>query len=821
MKKDTYLVGVGSSAGGLDALVGFLQGLELNSSAFYALCPHLAPEQPSMMSEILERKTGIPVQVIQDGTSCEPGKVYITPPGHIPGFSNGMFRLRPSTQSSGLALPIDDFLRGAAEAYEDKSVAVILSGSGSDGSRGVRSVKELGGTVIVQSVESSAFDGMPSNAIASGVADYEGSPKELAQFLNGFLKNALARQDELLGEIAQPENLERMLNAVRRQTKMDFAGYKEGTVCRRTERRMRFHGILSTEDYAAKLESDPDEAQALGAELLIGVTRFFREAESLRRLEQLAFPAIFNKPEKEQVRVWVPACSTGEEAFTMAMLLKEYAASHNHHHDLKVFATDVDKAAIKIASASEYSPSVSADIPKGLLERYFEYSGDLFVAKRGLRDMVVFAHHNILTDPPFTRLDLISCRNLLIYLKPETQKKVASVFAFGLKSNGFLLLGQSESLPTNGDEFQASTDKHRIYQLKSRLPRAQSLMPDFTLRIDPGVAEPGNNVRAQLPNALQADFSAKLSDILIKDGLLVNSDYEPVYVYGNIGRYFTLKPGKSNLNVTKMAHRDLEMTLTSLLSRTFSRGESGVPLLRHVKIGQDTSAEHLTLLVHRLETRDGKTFALLIVYPNLQAGDGQEDASGSKRTIKGLEEEISSLKESLREALDDSETNREELQATNEELIASNEELQSTNEELQSLNEELHTLNSELRSKIDELAQTSRDLENLMEISRIGSLFLDREFRIRKFSPKAAQDLDLLQADIGRSVHHFKFPMHPTLAADVGEVLKTNEPLEKIINNQPSGRLLVRIHPHSENKASEAEGAIVVYVELGSADPKA
>ena len=786
-----YYVGIGASAGGLEALESFFSQMTADSGMAFIVIQHLSPDYKSMMVELLSKRTAMPVRRAEEGMRVEADSVYLIPPKKNLSIFQGKLLLRESDHNRGLNLPIDVFLRSLADDQAEKAIAIILSGTGSDGVRGIRAVKEAGGMVLVQSEESARFDGMPRAAITTGLADFILTPEDMPQRLLSFIQipqDAKARQLPSLR--SDEDGLTRIFALLRERTRVDFTHYKPNTVIRRIERRMTMNQIHDLRDYVKFMDGYAGEVMALYRELLIGVTNFFRDREVFDELESHHLPRLFERVETREVRFWVAGCSTGEEAYTLAMLGREVLERLSKTLEIKIFATDLDHDAILRASSGIYPESITADLPPGYLAKYFHRREDQhYQVDRSLREMVVFAQHNLIKDPPFTKIELVSCRNLLIYLQPVLQRKAMELINFSLNPQGLLLLGSSETPGELSDAFETLHHKFKIYASKGkRNPTGNSL--EF---ISPAELRPPQS-RPRVPSSpgprdpqeerLLDRLVQALTDDFIPLAVVVNEQREALYILGEPDGYFRLQPGKMLNDVTKIAVQDLAIPLATGLQRVFGTGQelkyNGIRVKR--RDGSQTVEVRIRLLPGK---RGQELLAVILIEP--VAAPPPEEASatlplydahqGAEQRIRDLEQELQFSRENLQATIEELETSNEELQATNEELLASNEELQSTNEELQSVNEELqsvneelHTVNAEHQRKIMELIDLNNDLDNLITSTRIATLFLDEHLVIRRFTPPIKSIFKILDSDVGRPVSHL---LHTLTDADPYQLIQT------------------------------------------------
>jgi len=797
-----YVVGIGASAGGLDAIERFFDHLpkemaEETGTAF-VLVQHLSPDFRSLMDELLARHTDLPIQLVEDAMPVEAGRVYLIPPKKEMIITGGRLLLSERSPQQELSLPIDVFFRSLAQDCGSRAVAVVLSGGGSDGSRGVRDVHEAGGLVLVQSAATAQFDGMPRTAIDAGVADHVLPPEDMPRVL---ADHAARREADasVSGAPSEPEGIGAVYRMLEEEFGLDFTHYKPSTVTRRIERRLTLARSSDVAEYVARLRSERGELDTLYRDLLIGVTRFFRDPEAFAVLERHVLPEILQRtPRGATLRIWVAGCATGEEAYSIAIVLQELMAKHGER-PVKIFASDVHRGSIERASQAIYDEEAVAGVSPERLERFFLRSGGAYQVVPELRRMIVFAAHNAIKDAPFTRVDLVSCRNLLIYLQPQAQQKVLSLFHFALNRGGILFLGPSESIGALTRDF-ASVDKHwRIYQKHT----------DSRVAVDPRIQPAPSSARAAHLSVPPARYSVSqllgtydaLLDEVMPPSLLVNDRGELVHAFAGASRFLRPRDGRLTNEVIDFVDSELRMVLAGGMRRALS--EPGAIVFKGVRVTSDGGTSPHTVSLRRVQGKSGGAPHVLVTFE--ATGAPREGAAAteieldqvSREQVGTLEAELAHTKENLQSAIEELETSNEELQASNEELHASNEELQSTNEELQSVNEELYSVNAEYQRKIAELTELTNDMDNLLSSTQIGTIFLDRDLKIRKFTPQIAETFDLVLHDVGRSIETFAHKMdHPELLDDLKQVLATGAPVERELRDARGRSFFLRLLPY-------------------------
>ncbi len=768
------IVGVGASAGGLDALNEFFAEVSNTTGVAFIVIQHLSPDFKSMMSHLVSKHTKITVVDAEDDMPVEPDHVYVLPLRADLRLNGGRITLSEARPSKGVNHPIDTFFESLAREQRENSACVVLSGSGTDGMRGVQAVKEAGGLVLVQEPSTTQFDGMPNSALSTGFADFVGSPAALAQELCRFAEHPLARGDRSAHAKREEAALDRLLEMIEDHLHVDFSTYKRSGVFRRMQRRLPACECSSLTEYVDYIREHPEELVFLGEAMLIGVTRFCRDEGAWAAFQsEVVQPLIDTVPDRTTIRAWVAGCSTGQEAYTLGVALDRAVRESGRNIEFRIFATDVDPEAIARAGSGEYTKSQVADIPEEELADYFDRRGELFVARRTIRDRITFASHNLLQDPPFTKLHLITCRNLLIYLGSEAQGQVMSRFEFALLPRGFLFLGISETVGSFDSVFREVNPKWKLFVRREGVGQSP---PSFALsapRMDRPLHKAGQLVAR--PTGADAIYEAVVARFA-PPGLAIDDQFHIVHVFGNVGSRLTLPAGRVNLNLLKMVPRGAAAVLSASIRTARQRGEE---VSCRFAITEDSEP-----LMLRIVPPTEKN-PVLVFFEETQAGDASVEApitvdvdSETARRVQELEEEGVMLRQNLQTAIQEHETANEELQATNEELIASNEELQSTNEELQSVNEELYTVNTEYQEKIGELEQMNEDLEHVLSATQAGILILDHELHIRRYNEGCLGLFPLLEQDVGRplgdiAVRARGWEFEPVIR----KVLESGEPL--------------------------------------------
>jgi len=819
-----YIVGVGASAGGLEALGKLFAEMPVNSGLSFVVVQHLSPDYKSFMVELLSKKTSIPVSRAEDQLEVAPNHIYLIPPKKNLKILKGRLLLVDPDLSRGFNLPIDVFFRSLAEERQHHAIGIVLSGTGSDGTMGIRALKDAGGMVMVQTEATAQFDGMPRSAIGTGLADFILPPEEMPKQLMSYLQHPfVVKQETILRTQNSTDSLMHKIFALLKEhCGADFSSYKPSVIDRRIARRITINQLNNLEEYVRYLQTSPREAMLLFNELLICVTRFFRDREAFEFLQKVTVPELFkNTPAGETIRVWVPSCSTGEEAYSLAMLLTEAMRLRDKSWPVKIFATDISKTAIENASQGLYSESEVADVPAEMLKRYFTRRPEGWQVNQALRQAVVFAKHDLLKDPPFTKLDLVSCRNVLIYFQPALQSRIISMFHFALKPGGILFLGNSETVGEQTDRFHTLSSRHKVYQA-----RATGLMPSYDLRsvnpASPRLAESLRPTRYQ-PAAdlrlLEAVYQEVIADFA-PACIVVDENNDVLHLLGKAGDYLHPPTGAFTRNVLKLTNRHISVTLATMLHRASRDGREHA--FDNVKFRHGRKLLIVRLRVRPLRLHDGATTGprLIFIEPKQavrvtrkEVAEFQADQTASQR-IADLEQELVYSKETLQATIEELETSNEELQATNEELLAANEELQSTNEELQSLNEELHTVNTENQSRIEELTALSNDINNLMASARIGTMLVDDNLRIRRMSSALSTMTQLRLADVGAPLEVLSRELQAPQIIDLAQqVVESDQPREHLVLGYQSRSILVRLVPY-KTETNITRGLVVTLIDL-------
>lgn len=825
------IVGIGASAGGLEALEIFLGRVPEVSGMAFVIVQHLDPTHKGIMPELLQRATGMKVIQVKDRTKVRPDGVYVIPPNKDMSILHGVLHLLEPAAPRGLRLPIDFFLRSLAQDQQEHSIGVILSGMGSDGTLGLRAIKEKAGVVLVQDPATAKFDGMPRSAVDAGLADIVAPVDELPAKIIAYLQRTpLMARTEVNLEEKTHSALEKTVILLRARTGHDFSLYKRNTLYRRIERRMGIHQITKVASYVRFLQENSQEVDLLFKELLIGVTSFFRDPAAWEQLRVEVLPALLpsHRP-RQALRAWVPGCSTGEEAYSLAMVLKEAVEeiAPKRNLTLQIFATDLDRDAIDKARQGLFPDNIAADVSPERLSRFFNREENGYRVRKEIREMVIFAPQDLIMDPPFTKLDVLSCRNLLIYLTSEVQKKLIPLFHYSLNPGGVLFLGSAETVGGFADLFLPLSGKSRLFR------RKESALRGEPIEFPSSFSAPSSAVMEVRPPPKPPASLQSLADQLVLQryappSVLVNDKGDIFYISGRTGKYLEPAAGKANWNLFAMAREGLRYELAGAFQKAL-RQKEGVKL-HGLKVGTNGGEQCVDVIVQRLEEAGPLQGLVMIVFADVAAPVTAKAAvrapKGHVRTagLAELKQELERVRAEARTTHEEMQTSQEELRSANEELQSTNEELQSTNEELttskeemQSLNEELQTLNAELQAKVEELSRASSDMKNLLDSTDIATLFLDRDLHVRRFTSQASKIIKLIPSDVGRPITDLVSDLkHPTLAHDVREVLRTLVLTEKPVSARDGRWFNVRIMPY-RTLEDRIDGVVITFADITAA----
>jgi two-component system CheB/CheR fusion protein len=815
------IVGIGASAGGLEALESFLKKVPFPCGISLVIVQHLDPTHKCMLVELLQRVTSMPVVEVAERMKIEINHVYAIPPNKSMTILHGVLHLFDPIEPRGLRLPIDLFFRSLADDLQQHSIGVILSGMGSDGTLGLRMIKEKGGGVFVQDPKSAKFEGMPQSAIDAGLADIIAPVEDLPSRILAYLKHIPSiQQDDSPLEDKALSGLEKIVILLRTHTGQDFSLYKKNTLYRRIERRMGIHQIEKIADYVRFLQGNPYETKLLFKELLIGVTSFFRDPAAWETLKTRAIPTLLaSRQAGSTLRAWVAGCSTGEEAYSLAMAFIETVEliRPRRNFRLQIFATDLDKDAIEKARSGIYPPNIASDLSEERLQRFFEQDEHGFRILREIRETIVFAPHNVIMDPPFTKLDIITCRNLLIYMEQEIQKKLLPLFHYSLNPGGILFLGNAESIGSFSDLFDPLEVKTRLFRkLHKESQQDPVIFPAFFTHSENETSVIMND-RQKKPNPV-VNLQSLADQIILQhyapSAVLTNDRGDIIYISGRTGRYLEPAAGKANWNILAMAREGLRYELNLLFSSVLRTKQTSTK--KGLCVGTNGGTQIVNVTIEPLEKPELLRRLLLIVFTPVEKSksetskDNPLHISSGNNILASLEEDLRVARDEIMTIREEMQTSQEELKSTNEEMQSANEELQSTNEELttskeemQSLNEELQTVNHELQSKVSELSEANNDMKNLLNSTDIATLFLDDSLNIRRFTTRTASIIKLIASDIGRPITDIVTDLHyPALADDAQEVLRTLIFREKQVSANNDRWFSVKIMPYrtQENK---------------------
>lgn len=824
------IVGIGASAGGLEALEQFFRNTPKNNGMAFVIIQHLDPTHIGIMPELLQRITSMKVFQASDMLKVEPNCLYVIPPNKSMSLLNGALHLFDPVESRGLRLPIDIFFRSLADDRCEKSIGIILSGMGADGSLGLKAIKEKHGLVLVQSPTSAKFDGMPRSAIETVTADIVAPVEELPLKLMSLLK--FIPSIEKYSEIEKNNigSLDKIIILIREKSGNDFSLYKKTTLLRRIERRMSIHQINRIQSYVRYLQTNPKEVEILFKELLIGVTSFFRDPALWEKLKESVFPDLIKKmPSGYTLRAWVPACSTGEEAYSLAMIFKEVLekSESNKKLSLQIFATDIDVEAIEKARKGVFAPNITVDVSQERINRFFNLEGEGYRVSNAIREMVIFAPQNVIKDPPFTKLDILSCRNMLIYMESELQKKIIKLFQYVLNDDGILILGTAETLGNQKDGMKELDSKLKIYKRTQFLLKPELL--DFpSVFYNRKVIDSEKIKTSEVVDNIQTNVEQILLQRFAPASVLVNSKGDILFITGSTGKYLEPVAGKANWNIYAMAREGIRNELPAIFRKVMQTVDPVV--LSNIKIIYNGNIYFVDITCQRFNKPEAIAGMIIVIFTDVPAVIGN-DLLSSKTTKhkstyrqKELEIELKRSYEELQSTREEMQTSQEELKSTNEELQSTNEELQSTNEELttskeemQSLNEELQTVNAELQSKVNDYVRASDDMKNLLNTTEIATLFLDKELNIRRFTDQVSNIFKLRSSDIGRPFTDLVTKLeYPNIGENATQVIKTLITLESSVSSNNGKWFNVRIMPY-RTLDDYIDGVVMTFTDITEA----
>lgn len=825
-KSPSYIVAIGGSAGGLESFEHFFASIPPDTGMAFVVIQHLDPAHDTLMPELLQRSITMPVQEIEDGMSIEPNSIYVIPSNTDLSISGGRLHLSEPSEARGHRLPIDSFLQSLAAEFGDKSIAVIVSGMGTDGTHGIKAIKEVSGVVLVESPDTAKFDGMPRSAISTGLVDYIAPIDDLPKELIAYVSHVPRLRKDISESGVQPSGgLQRILRLLSARTGHDFSLYKKSTLYRRIEKRAGLHQIAAISEYASYVEQNPEELDALFKELLIGVTRFFRDPGAFEYMANEVVPDLVRSAAQGgSIRVWVPACSTGEEAYSLAILLRESVDKLRPDAGIKiqVFATDIDEGAIAVARKALYPANIVADVSPARLQAFFAQTEDGYVIKKQIRETVVFAPQDLTADPPFTKMDMVSCRNLLIYFSSELQRKVLPIFHYALNPNGILFLGTAEGIGSFNDLFSTIDGKWKVFRRKE-IPASPKRLMEIPFRA-PFVEAPKFE---SLEEGVTVDVKEALRRTLLEryapPSVVVTADGDIVLVSGRTGKYLEPAEGMANWNVNAMAREGLRLELPAAIHR--ADAHKTAVMLRGLNVKTNGDYQKVDVIVSPLVQPDNAKELFIVTFDDVEpretAGAAAEPSGKPEAECVELKKELTYTKERLQTTLEEMESTSEELKSANEELQSTNEELQSTNEELttskeelQSLNEELTTLNTELQSKVDDLTSLNNDIVNLMNSTQLATVFLDNELHIKRFTPAVVGAFNLRSTDVGRPITDITQSfLYETIEQDVAEVLRTLIAHEQTVESKDGRWFIMRIMPY-RTVDNVIDGVVITFTDV-------
>ena len=819
-ERDFSIIGIGTSAGGLDVLKTFISHVPLDCRHSFVIIQHLSPDYKSLMAELLAKSTSLPILEVRKTTQVEPGSIYLIPPKKNLTFKSGKLLLSNKPKGRVLNLPIDIFFTSLAEELGKDAIGIILTGSGSDGTRGIRAIKEVGGMVMVQDPDQAQFTGMPQSAINTGLVDFVLPAEDLGEELFNFIDNPSAETRMQRSLERDEDSFLRIINLAKSSQSVDFGVYKRPTLIRRIVRRMGITKCSTPQEYVKFIYENEYEAHLLSKEFLVGVTKFFRDVEAWDAVRSAIAERISQKKGDDILfKAWVAGCSTGEEAYTLAMIIHEELLEQNHFLPVKIFATDIQKESLEIANKGQYPESIVADIHPEYLQKYFTRRVDQYRIDPEIRKMVIFSGHDILRDPPFSKVDIAICRNMLIYFQQAAQDKVIKTLHYALGLNGILFLGGSESLGSFSKGLVPVERKHKIY-LNKKLTDPPRLGPILSREnwISPVNSHRGH--RSVSETGMSEALNQILSDSWGMVAVYIDDTFEILHAVGEIRKYLNFPNKGFSANFLRLIPSTLSVLISSAVRKAQSTGETVV----HPHYNYDRESEieviNVTIAPVKLDNTETIEYFVVTFLPKETFEFSQDSVKipeESSEHMVNLENELKITRQNLQATIEEVETSNEELQATNEELMSANEEMQSTNEELQSVNEELHTVNAEYQQKLEEVSVLNSEMENLIKSTQIGTIFLDTDMRIRKFTPSIREHFRLEDQDIGRPLTHFVSTFegmdNESLINEAKAVLRTTELTEVEIKTKEGKWFLRRITPY-RNELLETTGVVMTFVDI-------
>lgn len=824
-QNEVRIVAIGASAGGLEALKAFFNSVPEDSQNAFVVIQHLSPDYKSMMGELLKRCTDLPIIEVSDKLRVKAGRIYLIPPVNNLVLKNGMFKLIEKPKSQTLNLPIDLFFESLAEERKERAIGVILSGTGSDGTRGARAIKENDGMIMVQEPDEAQFDGMPQSAIATGLVDYVLPVKNMGLELQNYI-NAPTIFHFKDGDLEYDQSeLMKILNYVDKKTGLDFREYKRSTLARRIARRVNICKCRSLAEYYGHLTTKEGEVEILYREFLIGVTKFFRDSKVWEVLQNKVIPEMIrNKKNGETLKVWDVACSTGEEAYSFAICIFEEMEKQGKNLEVKIFATDISEKHLEIGSKGRYPESIAADVPADLLVKYFVNKPHAYMIIEKIRRAVIFSKHNVIKNPPFSNMDMVACRNLLIYFQTAIQHKALSVLHYALKKDGILVLGTSESVQSQRAKFAEIDRKWKIFKNikpSKRLSSGISHAATASLLENVGDKEGSRNTSVRpIRQKLNNNFNETILEYFNGASVFVDSEYNILEAIGEFRKYANFPVSGFTINLLEMLDTELKYLVQNSLKKAHKLNKK--IFYKDAAFTHHGERKGVDIIVKPFEQHnmEGETHYMITFIEkelNLDEVETVDNITLTRRTqeyVSNLEEELKKVKEDLQTSLEELETSNEELQAANEELLASNEELQSTNEELQSVNEEINTVNAENLQKMEDLAALNADMNNLLDSTQVGTIFLDSELTIRKFTPAIKEHFSFVSSDIGRPISHFTGNIgRSRLLVRCKQVLEKGKPLEKSITAKDGKPYLRRLSPYIDS-SGKVNGVVITFIDI-------
>jgi two-component system, chemotaxis family, CheB/CheR fusion protein len=821
------IVGIGASAGGLEALEAFISHMPSDSGLAFVVVQHLSPTEKTNLSELLQRVTSLSVHEARREELIEPNCVFVIPPNTEIRVVKDRLQLSKPTEPRGLRLPIDVLFSSLASARGRRAIGVVLSGMGSDGTLGLQAIRAVGGLTVVQAPESAQFDSMPKSAIAAGCDDIVDTANALPERILECLKqirNPVSIDSDPTRSTSNQDALQAIVSLLQQQTRHDFSQYRSSTLNRRIARRLAIHGLSELSEYASLLASNPQEVDLLFNEVLIGVTDFFRDPQVWKYLTDTAIPEFLDsKDEGSELRVWCVGCSTGEEAYSLAMTMVEAMERQSRDFKLQVFATDINSDAIARARRGEYPITIESRLGEKRLARFFSKHDDHYRVKQSIRDQMLFAQHDVTLDPPFTKLDLIACRNLLIYLDPKLQQRLLPLFHYSLCPGGLLLLGSSESVGRLGHLFTPLQSKLRLFR---RQDRAASQRPEFLLNSypplpgkakEPKVKKPETSSSDDGSQSLQAAADRVLLQVYAPAAVVLNRDADIVYISGRTGKYLEPAAGKANWNIHAMARDDLRAPLAQAIKKAAT--ETASVNLHGIEVRTNGSSQRVDVTVQALHEPASLRGLTMVVFRDAPDVPAPEKGKGKESRARQAEaqrhqDEIQALREESQRHREEAEAAQEELQSTNEELQSTNEELTTSKEELQSMNEELQTINSEMQTRLDDLMLAQSDMQNVLNSIEIAILFLDRDLNVRRYTERAAGIVNLRESDVGRPLSDLTTSLqYPDLQRDATKTLRSLKPTDKQVQSSDDRWFSVRIMPY-RRLDDVIDGVVITLVDI-------